>query len=74
MTNMIMAEFNQRELDQNGIIRVNVKDHKTANTYASAPLVLYPLEFKWISMFVNNVRRKISKINHFMEWKQENIR
>ena len=74
MTNMIMAEFNQRELGQNSIIRVNIKDRKTANTYASAPLVLYPLEFEWNSVFVNNVRRKIRKINHFMEWKRENIR
>ena len=63
-----MTEFKHREI---GMIRVNVKDHKTVDTYGSAPLMLYPSEFEWISMFINNVRSKISTINTnyvFISW------
>ena len=49
-----MTEFKQRELGDDGMIRVNVKDHKTVDKYGSAPLMLYPSEFEWISMFINN--------------------
>ena len=51
---MTVTEFKQRELGDDGMIRVNVKDHKTVDKYGSAPLMLYPSEFEWISMFINN--------------------
>ena len=66
-----MSEFKQRELGDNGMIRVNVKDHKTVDTYDSVPLMLYPSEFEWISMFTNNVKSKVSTINTnyvFISW------
>ena len=59
---MTVTEFKQREMGDDGMIRVNRKDHKTVDTYGSAPLMSYPSEFEWISMFINNVRSKISKI------------
>ena len=82
---MTVTEFKQREFADDTIIRVNVKDHKTVDTYGSAPLLLYqsePLmlhqsEFEWISMFINNVRSKISSVTpicfHFMEWRQDDL-
>ena len=66
-----MSEFKQRELGDNGMIRVNVKDHKTVDAYGSVPLMLYPSEFEWISMFINNVKSKVSTINTnyvFISW------
>ena len=66
-----MSEFKQRELGDNGMIRVNVKDHKTVDVYGSVPLMLYPSEFEWISMFINNVKSKVSTINTnyvFISW------
>ena len=38
---MTVTEFKQREFADDGIIRVNVKDHETVDTYGSAPLMLY---------------------------------
>ena len=58
-----MAKFKQRELGDDSMIRLNVKDHKAVDTYGSAPLMLYQLEVEWISMFINNVRSKISSVN-----------
>ena len=78
--NMTLVEFKQREIGDDGMIRVNVKDHKTVDTYGSAPLMLYRSEFEWISTFSNNVQRKISTINTsyvFISWnenKRDDIR
>ena len=69
--NITMAKFKQRELGDDSMIRLNVKDHKTIDTYGSAPLILYQLEVEWISMFINNVRSKISSVNNnyvFNSW------
>ena len=52
---MTMTEFKQREIGDVGMIRVNVKDHKTVSTYDSVQLMLYSSEFEWILMFINNV-------------------
>ena len=52
---MTMTEFKQREIGEVGMIRVNVKDHKTVSTYDSVQLMLYSSEFEWILMFINNV-------------------
>ena len=60
---MTMTEFKQRELADDGMIRMNVKDHKTVDTYGSAPLILDQSEFEWISMFTNDVQSKISTVN-----------
>ena len=38
---MTVTEFKQRECADDDIIHVNVKDHKTVDTYGSAPLMLY---------------------------------
>ena len=43
---MTMTEFKQRELADDGMIRMNVKDHKTVDTYGSAPLILDQSEFE----------------------------
>ena len=68
---MTVTEFKQREIGDVGMIRVNVKDHKTVSTYDSVQLMLYSSEFEWILMFINNVRSKISTINTnyvFISW------
>ena len=69
--NITMTEFKQRELDDDGMIWVKVKYHKTVYPYGSARLMLYPSEFEWISIFLNNVRSKISTVNTnyvFISW------
>ena len=71
-----MTEFKQRELGDDGTIRVNVKDQKTVDTYGSAPLMFYPSEFEWVSTFINNFRSKTSKINTdyvFISWNENKM-
>ena len=69
--NMAMGEYEGREVIENGMVRINVMDHKTVDTYGSAQVMLLPEEFQWLKMYVQYIRKKVKKISTnyvFISW------
>ena len=58
-----MEEY-EREIIKNEMVRINVMDHKTVDTYdGSAQVMLLPEEFEWLKMYVQYIRTKTKKIS-----------
>ena len=59
--NMTMEEYEKRKIIENGMVRVNVMDHKTVDTYVSAQVILLPEEFEWLKRVYNTPAKKFKK-------------
>ena len=46
MTNMTIDEFRAMEKGDDNMLRIEVTDHKTDDTYGSGKLMLYPFEYE----------------------------
>ena len=59
--NMTREEYEKRELTENGMVRINVMDHKTVDTYVLVQVILFPEEFEWLKRMYNTSARKVKK-------------
>ena len=60
--NMAIEEYEGKEgIEHGGMVRINVMDRKTVDTYGSAQVMLVPEEFEWLKMYVQYIRKKIKK-------------
>ena len=60
---MTIEEFRAIEKGDDNMLRIEVADHKTVDTYGSGKLMLYPFEYEWLNLYVTCVRSKLSAIN-----------
>ena len=61
--NMTIDEFRAIEKGDDNMLRIEVADHKTVDTYGSGKLMLYPFEYEWLKIYVTCVRSNLSEIN-----------
>ena len=49
------------QLIENGMVRINVMDHKTVDTYVLVQVILLPEEFEWLKRMYNTSAKKFKK-------------
>ena len=60
---MTIDEFRAMEKGDDNMLRIEVTDHKTVDTYGSGKPMLFPFEYEWLKVYVTFVRSKLSLIN-----------
>ena len=61
--NMTIDQFRAIEKGDDNMLRIELADHKTVDTYGSGKLMLYPSEYEWLKIYVTCVRSNLSEIN-----------